>query len=189
MQNFSRWDVQTPANLNLDSLDDADWHRVVDETGAAGSLLVRVAKSSDGKLVITGLVMGDGIDEVTGQALRAIKPGEIIRTIQWRESGTLPPRSVGALGPTGLARFEGMTERVESHAEASAAPSKRGRRGPTHEELTRFAEVYTKHSTYSDAAMTLAARELGLSRATANRWAARCRNEGLLNLEPREDDQ
>lgn len=53
------------------------------------------------------------------------------------------------------------------------------------QELRAFADTYTKalaHEPYR--AMTAAAKEHGISRATAHRWADRCRGLGYLSQRP-----
>ncbi len=151
MTDYARWDVRDGLQVPAGLVDGPDWHRIEDTL------------------------------EVTANVLRAVSLAEVIRTIQWRESGSLPPRSVGAIGPTGLGRFEGHEANVRMAAQpVDAAPSRRGAHAPTQEDLERFADVYRRHATYSRSAMTLTARELNMHRATAHRWRERCRAAGLL---------
>jgi hypothetical protein len=184
MTEYSRWNIDAGATITPEALTTGDWHVVDDETSATGRFYVRVGYSTDGKLIVTGLLLGDRLDEISSNTLRAVNLGEIIKTIQWRESGYMPPRSVGAVSPlTGLARFEGMTEAIEASAEQSEQQSRRGRRAPKRAKLEEFALAYRRHTTYSVAAMSLAARDVHISRATANRWAARCRDLNI-SLQP-----
>lgn len=191
MSTHSRWNVDAGARLTPEALATPDWHVVDDETGDAGRFYVRIGKGADGKLIVTGIVIGDGLDEITSNTLRAVQLGEVIKTIQWRESGSLPPRNVGDVDAlTGLARFEGMTEAVEDAAAQGEQESRRGRRAPTRGQLEEFATAYRRHSTYTNAAMTRAAADLHISRATANRWAERCRDLGIsLRPDWKEDDK
>lgn len=191
----SRWDIKPAAPLPLDELAAGSWLAVDDTEGDAGRLFVRVAEAADGRLVITGLHMS-GEGEITANTLRAIQPAAILRTIAWRESGEAPPRSVGEIGPTGLARFEGIADELATIAETTEQmtdESRRGRRGPRREELARFAETYRRHlraDPRNPIAATMRDMAKGghpIGRATAHRWLARCRDLGLLD--PREDDR
>lgn len=180
MTDFSRWDISERAELDAAALAADEWHAVDDTDGRAGRIYVRVAKGIDGRLIITGMLLGDGVVEVTANVLRAVKPAEILATMQWRASGSPPPPSAGDIGPSGLARYEGMTEAIEASARQEPVESARGRRGPSRRDLERFAEAYLRHQSYTHHAMTRAARDTGISRAAANRWAARCREIGIL---------
>ncbi|GAA4066346.1 hypothetical protein [Agromyces indicus] len=191
----SRWDITPAAPLPLDELAAGSWLAVDDTEGDAGRLFVRVAEAADGRLVITGLHMS-GEGEITANTLRAIQPAAILRTIAWRESGVAPPRSVGEIGPTGLARFEGVADELATVAEATEQTgdeSRRGRRGPTRDKLVRLAETYRRHlradprDPVAATLRELARGGLPIARATAYRWLDRCRELGLLD--PREDNR
>lgn len=184
MTEYARWDVRDNLQVPAGLVDGPDWHRIEDTTGEVPTFYVRVGTAPDGRMIVTGLLLAEpaeGALEVTANVLRAVSLADVIRTIQWRESGSLPPRSVGPIGPTGLGRFEGHEASVRASAQqVEAAPSRRGQRAPDQEALEEFAAVYRRHATYSRSAMTLTARELHIHRATAHRWRERCRAAGLL---------
>lgn len=183
MTEYARWDVRDDLQVPAGLVEGADWHRIEDTTGEVPAFYVRVGAAADGRMIVTGLLLAEPAEdalEVTANMLRAVSLAEVVRTIQWRESGALPPRSLGPIGPTGLGRFEGHDASVRAAAQPVAAPSRRGQRAPDHEDLEHFAAVYQRHATYSRSAMTLTARELHMHRATAHRWRERCRAAGLL---------
>lgn len=184
MTEYARWDVRDDLLVPAGLVDGPDWHRIEDTAGEVSTFYVRVGTAPDGRMIVTGLLLAEpaeGALEVTANVLRAVSLAEVIRTIQWRESGSLPPRSGMGMGPTGLLRFDGHEDHVRAAAQpVEAAPSRRGARAPTQEDLERFAEVYRRHATYSRSAMTLTARELNIHRSTADRWSKRCRAAGLL---------
>lgn len=182
MTTFSPWDIQERESDFRQYIEKNDWHKIT--RPGDQSFHIRVGTAIDGQYVITGLLLG-GVDapaEITGQTLRSIKISEILNTIFWRETGSPPPRSVGDIGPTGLARFEGMTEGVAASAHDLSIESASGRRGPTQVDLTSFAAEYeAQRKVNPHRAMSTAARHCGISRATANRWAARAKELGLLS--------
>ncbi|MGE0300863.1 MAG: hypothetical protein AB7G36_18700 [Candidatus Nanopelagicales bacterium] len=192
MTSHARWDIDPAPVAGIDP-SGPDWYRVTDTEGRVPVLSVRVSEAGDGRLVLTGLVIGDGAHEVDANMLRAIQPAAIVRTIAWRHYGAPPPRSVGDIGPTGLARFEGVAQAINAiatDAEPTGEESRRGRRGPSRIQLERFAEEYqSRYRVSRYDAMTATARKLRISRATAHRWASRCRELGLLSAqEARTDD-
>ncbi len=183
MTEYARWDVRDDLQVPAGLVEGPDWHRIEDTAGEVPAFYVRVGNAADGRMIVTGLLLAEPAEdalEVTADMLRTVRLAEVIRTIQWRESGSLPPRSVGPIGPTGLGRFEGHEEHVRASGQSVEGPSRRGQRAPDEDALKDFAAVYLRHATYSRSAMTLTARELHMHRATANRWHARCRAAGLL---------
>lgn len=183
MTEYARWDVRDDLQVPAGLVEGRDWHRIQDTTGEVPTFYVRVGTAVDGRMIVTGLLLAEPAEnavEVTANVLRAVSLAEVIRTIQWRESGALPPRSVGPIGPTGLGRFEGHEDSVRSTAQPVDRASRRGQRAPDQDALEHFAAVYQRHATYSRSAMTLTARELHMHRATAHRWRERCRALGLL---------
>lgn len=186
----SRWNISTHVTPPPAELDDGTWHAVDDSENETGRIFVRVAEATDGRLIIVGLHLS-GEHEITANTLRAIQPAAILRTIAWRENNDAPPRSDGDIGPAGLARFEGVADEIAAISDTAPPTeqqSKRGRRGPSSDELARFADIYRRHlreNPYN--AMDRTARELNIHRATAHRWHERCRDQGLLD--PKEDNQ
>jgi hypothetical protein len=195
MTNTSRWDINEHAAINPDAFTAGDWHTVDDTQGAAGRFYVRVGKSPDGQLVITGILMGGEpipfvgvvLPAITAKTLREIQPAQILKTMQWREKDSPPPRGIGPVDPlTGLARFEGMTERIEAAAREQKGP---GRPGPSLAQLREFAAVYLRHREYAGVrAMSHTYREMHISRAKANRWAKQCRELGFIPTGETEND-
>lgn len=187
---FSRWNIAEGRSIPAERIKD-EWHLVIDTAGGGGEFWVSVGQAQDGRYVITGLHMSAG--EITARMLRELQPAAIIAAMRWRATGSAPPASVGGVSPiSGLARFEGMTEHIEAHAsrspslgddDESPAP-RRGPQPPNEDMLREFARVYLAHAEYSKGPMTLTARDLQISRATANRWADRCRALGLLPVKP-----
>lgn len=166
---------------------------------------VRVGKTDDGRLVVTGLLLGlSDEQEITWEALRAIKPASLLSLLF---SGFDPehPRDAykdladqaDALDQAGLEaetetewRSELMRHLVAarlwtatSFAQTKADAVLRSRRGMA-SNLTEFAEVYRRHyATQPRRATTATAKELNISRATAIRRIAECRAKGLLPAE------
>ena len=194
MTETSRWDINEHAAINPDAFTAGDWHTVDDTRGAAGRFYVRVGKSPDGQLVITGILMGGdpipggvALPAITARTLREIQPREILKTMQWRETESPPPRGIGPVDRlTGLADFEGMTERIETAAREQKG---RGRPGPSQVQLREFAAVYLGHREHAGArAMSHTYRELHMSRTKAHRWAKQCRELGFITTGETEND-
>lgn len=195
MTETSRWDIAEHATIDPDTFIDGDWHHAKDTTGAAGRFYVRVGKSPDGELVITGMLMlgeparkgGAALPAITARTLREIQPREILKTIQWSATSSPPPRRVGPVDPlTGLARFEGTTERIEAVARERKGP---GRPGPSPAHLREFAAVYLEHLEDGGAwPMARTYRKLHISRSKAHRWAKRCRDLDLIPMGETEND-
>jgi hypothetical protein len=184
----SRWDVNVDAPPPVDELSSGDWLAITDTRGEAGDLFIRLGAAADGRPIVTGMYLS-GEREITAKTLRAIQLATILRTITWRESGSAPPASIGGIGPTGLARFEGVVDAIDAvvdSAERIEGASTSGSRAPRRDDLERFASTYRgflRESPYDAVART--ASHLKMHRATAHRWIARCRDLGLLD--PREE--
>ncbi len=173
----SRWDVDT--ETTAPALD--GWIRVIDTARKIAPLHVRLGEDESGRLIIVGLHI-DGDIELTARAMREISLPEIIKTIAWRDTGSPPPRSVGdVVAPTGLARFEGVAMEIE-RAAASAAPAeaKRGRPGPTDEQLQRVVDAYRRHARQTRNAIAATVREANLSRASVQRHLDLAHDRGLF---------
>lgn len=190
----SEWDIDPrPTSLTGDDLD-GDWYVVSgtsERTRAAGDVVVRIGKTADGRLILTGLMLS-GDREITANTLRAIQPAKIVQMIAWREEGGAPPQSVGSVHPgTGLTDFEGVAMEIEAIAAAAPAvddESKRGRKGPTRSDLEQFARVYLGFYRAGKAdPVKQTTRALNISRATAHRRIAQARAIGLIPS--REEDR
>jgi hypothetical protein len=118
----------------------------------------------DGRQVVCGLRIGGEsgteADEITPNVLRQIKLGEIIAAF--------------------FDYFEPAWEMEDALAELSVPP-RPASRGPDDADLREFARMYrTELARQPHRAMTAAAEARNISRATANRWAATCRQLGYL---------
>lgn len=191
----SRWDI-APAALNMP--DSEQWYQIIDTSAAtAPSFHVRISEDASGRLIITGLHI-DGDIEITGRVLREITPAEIVRTIAWRSEGGTPPRSAGdVVSPTGLHRFEGVAMEIEQIREsAQPVETKRGRPGPTDEQLRVVVDVYRRHARETRNAIAATTREVSRSRASVQRWLDLAHERGLFpegrrrpSTNTREEDQ
>ncbi|MBF0673169.1 MAG: hypothetical protein IR160_11360 [Salinibacterium sp.] len=189
----AEWDVD-PRPVTPSDDAQGDWYAVrgtTDRTRAAGDLLVRVGESTDGRLILTGLrIVGER--EITANTLRAIQPAKIVQTIAWRETSGKPPRAVGDVDPlTALARFEGVAmefEAIAADAPVTGGESKRGRRGPSRDDLEQFADVYLGFYRAGKAdPVKQTTRALNISRATAHRRITQARKLGFIP--PREEEK
>jgi hypothetical protein len=142
----------------LEDLVHDDWI-VVFGGGLPAPVDVRIERAADGRYAFTGLRLGMGRrEEITSQTLREIRLGEIMADY-----------------------VETFRPDITAEMEASAARASRALRpprGPDHEALAAFARTYMTENPRR--AMTAAARVHNISRATANRWAAICRELGYL---------
>ncbi|EIC06300.1 hypothetical protein OR221_0367 [Microbacterium laevaniformans OR221] len=172
----SRWDVSNESTApGLDG-----WVRIVDTAHKIAPLHVRVGEDESGRLIIVGLHI-DGDLELTARAMREISLPEIVKTIAWRQTGSPPPPSVGDVSPIGLARFEGVAMEIErAAASASPAETKRGRPGPTDDQLQRVVDSYRRHARQTRNAIAATMREVNLSRASVQRHLDLAHARGLF---------
>lgn len=136
--------------------------------GLDAPIHIRLARTRDGAISINGLVMGasDGAPEVTANALRQIRPRDVVN----RLFRTPPPE---ANEPVWGFSFERWPE-IPSDAAAV-------RSSGTSDRLEEFAAIYLREKEIQPSrAMTATAEAMHISRATANRWAARARDRGLI---------
>jgi len=141
---------------------------------------VRMNQHADGRYVITGLLIGEAFsrEEITSQDLRQIKLSKILAwLLRDYDPGNLPewsPRTSIRLVAEMNARQGGPVV---------TGPS----RAPDDATLRDFARTYlTELARQPRRAMTASARAHSISRATANRWAAICRQAGYLPAAPKE---
>lgn len=123
---------------------------------------ILVDRTPEGRYMFTGLRLGGDPEEdeyeITSQTLRQIRLSEIQAAY--------------------FEHFEPIRLMEESLAEVSYPLRPRG---PEHEALSAFARTYlTELARQPRRAMTAAAKTHNISRATANRWAATCRELGML---------
>ena len=123
---------------------------------------IRVDRAQDGRHVFTGIRIGgeSGTQEITSQTLRQIRLAEILAAH--------------------FEHFEPIFQMEASLAEVSYPLRPRGR-GPDDQALRDFARTYQiELARQPRRAMSAAAKAHSISRATANRWAAVCRQLGYL---------
>lgn len=171
---------------NWEDLSEDEWVRV-EGGGLSAPIYVRVIKTNDGGVAINGLVMGAAWprSEVTANELRQVRPRDILNQLfadfdpnsppdydDWEDSITW-----GLMHEVYMMRLP--TVPVESSAARSAG---------TPDKLEEFARIYLREfKLRPKKAMTATAEAMNISRATANRWAARARDRGLLpQRSPRE---
>lgn len=127
---------------------------------------VRIGQADNGRFVFTGLRIGVAArEEVTANVLRKIRLAEILADY-W-------------------VAFPPITEReILAHAADMSRPLPPGR-GPDDDALRAFAAAYlTELREHPHRAMSAAAKARNVSRATAHRWAAMCRERGYLPGDP-----
>jgi hypothetical protein len=162
------------------SLDEDDtWTRVAGGTLEA-PIYIRIAKTKDGRGVINGLLIGGAWprEQITANTLRSIKIGEILEKVFDGWDINTPPDydDLEDQVSWGL-----MHETFVRQAETIPSDSRAGSRSAPSDQLEEFARAYlTQRGRNAYRAMTATAKEFSISRATANRWAARCRDRGLL---------
>lgn len=135
-------------------------------------LRIRVGRGTDHRFLVTGLVVGeDGGGEITSDTLRRIRLGEIMRALFTHfEPGE-------RLDPDDVLRYQMLRELVADRAAPVATTS----RSPQDDQYRAFAQTYLRElARQPRRAMTAAASAHQVSRATANRWAAVCRERGYL---------
>jgi hypothetical protein len=157
----------------------------------------RVGKTDDGRLVVTGLLLGlDDEQEITWESLRAIKPASLLSYLFSGFDPESPQRAYSELADKADASgdVDSQSELIRhlvaarlwtatSFARNKAEAVLRSRRGMA-ADLTEFAEVYRRHyATQPRRATTATAKELNISRATAIRRIAECRAKNLLPSE------
>lgn len=137
---------------------------------------IRFGRAPNGRTTVRGLRIDtdpiraadpSNIDvEITSATLRRIKLSEI--QAAYYESITGFYRDVGVL-------------KGEQSTAGTSRPRRTPGRGPTNDDLRKFADAYKAAlDAVPSRAMTTTAKGLKISRATANRWAALCRELGYL---------
>lgn len=153
--------------------------------GLPSPIRLRIGKSPGGEtLVPTAVVIDHGDQEVTSETLRAIRLREILRSfwdaVNVPDDGPRWRRATPTSEP----------ELVEDDQEFSRwliryfiqnAPELDSQPGDLAADQRRFAQAYRRELVRNPRrAMTAAAEELGISRATAHRWATKLREQGVL---------
>ena len=166
--------VSTNPDLSRSMRPAGHWVRV-----SGGDLPVpvelRINRHADGRYVVTGLMMGDEFNpaEVTSQTLREIRLGKVLAWLL----EDFDPDNLPAWSPRTTIR---MIADVNADQAGQVAAS-RSQRAPGDQVLRDFARTYlTELARQPRRAMTAAAKAHNISRATANRWAALCRQLGYL---------
>ncbi|GLJ79173.1 hypothetical protein GCM10017586_08550 [Microbacterium imperiale] len=185
MTQTARWNVRDDQPVPEGLTQGAGWLLIEDtREPAAPSFWVRTGTAEDGRVILTGILLADADAslEVTTNALRAIRVPEVVRAIHWRAVGGPPPASVGEVGPTGLARFEGVAQAIENAPQPAPVPPKRGQ-VVTDEELRAAVEEYSKHR-WSPSPIAATAAALHMSRATVQRRLDRAAERGMFDGRP-----
>ena len=152
--------------------------------GLEQPLYARIGWSADGRPVITGLLLGAGGGaEITSSTLRSVRVGALLEQLfagftldSFPKYGDLDDELEWAL----------MQQTYVAGAPKLPDDSRAAARGAGNELLADFARRYSEEIVRNPRrAMTTTAEAFHISRATANRWAERCRDIGLLP--PRED--
>lgn len=182
MTKHTQWQIEGQTAFDLAQFETGDWHTLV---GDESRIYVRVGRTDEGRIVLTGLIV-EG-DELTATGLREIRMRDVLAAIAdhdtalnaWRSGDAPAPEFVGEIGPTGLARFD--VEPVASTVVGEPIPSKRGQ--PVSDDAYRqFAETYARFAAYPDP-IRRTCDALFISRATAHRRLNEVRERGLLNRE------
>jgi len=165
---------------NWEDLSEETWTRV--EGGSLDApVYVRLGRTSDGRSIVNGLVMGASWprDEITANVLRQIRIGEILRSVfdGWSLTDPEDLEELADQVTSGI-----LHETLARRAQPIPAVSRIGSRSVPDVELEEFARIYKAMLVlYPSRAMTETAKTLGhMSRSTANRWAEKCRQRGLL---------
>lgn len=173
-----------------------------------GPVLARLARTRDGRLAVTGLVLGaegSGSPEITASTLRQISPARIASAVQAEllrkpaegETVALPvdPQSglgqlraaLGMAGPQvrqadAVGHWKGRVRWLQDATGRAAEVENRAPGRPAiGPGLEDFAAVFREEFLKAPQRATAATAErLGLSRATANRRIRACRERGLL---------
>lgn len=162
-----------------EEFEDASWTQV-EAGGLEQPIHVRLGYSADGRRIITGLVVGGAFPhaEITSTSLRKVRIGAILEQLFDGYDVAEPPAydDLEAQIEWGL-----MHQAYDQHASRLTESSRAGERAASPSTLKHFAERYLMELDRNPRrAMTAAADALHISRATANRWARRAREEGLL---------
>lgn len=168
---------------NWEDLGEDTWTRIEGGTLDA-PIYVRVALAADGREVINGIMIGGAWprNEITANSLRNIKIGEILGCVfdGWSLADPPDPEDLGEQISWGL-----MHETYIRQSERIPSTSKSGSRGAPKARLDEFAQIYLhQRNLNAHRAMTATAEALNISRATANRWVALCRERGILPPKP-----
>jgi hypothetical protein len=156
-----------------------NWYAVAWKTGALtggmydGELLIRLAKSSDGRLVCTGMVLGGGAGsetEITARSLRDVPLAPLLAGLgQWREN-----RDQTGIFGAGFKRY--------------APKLRRGPRGLPDEHFKKIADLYRIALNRQPRAPLMVMRELLAkdrggyvpSDSTIHGWVRQARQRGFL---------
>jgi len=134
---------------------------------------VRIHRHADGRYVVTGLLIGEEFEprEITSQTLREIRLGRILADC-FKDFDPDRPQDWDR---TAIRMIADLNASVGGHV--ATGPSRR----PDDQKLRDFARTYQiELARQPRRAMTAAASAHSISRATANRWAAICREMGFL---------
>lgn len=153
----------------------------------AGSVYVRLGRTSNKQYVCTGLILDNDEGKVTTSSLRDIPITQIVNELvqEYAEYAHIDV----VLGA--MIKRVGEAEDRGEHVETMSIPGtpttqterpKRGGTGPGKTGLDEFAIAYRQAlNTDSQRPMAATAEMLDISVATAHRWRARCQETGRLD--------
>ena len=150
--------------------------------GLPWDVALRFHPHKDGRYVFTGLVVSGALPdppEITSKSLRHVRLADIQAALfgpdgPYPFDPTVPEGGSNPAAP-GVARW--LADQLAADGQASGGPV----RGPSDDALRKFASTYrAARKSEPHRAMAAAAAAHNISRATANRWADRCRQLGYL---------
>lgn len=154
------------------------WHEVTGGSLGDRRVLVRLARDDRGTLRCTGLLVGLDGQEITATNLRTIPVTAIVREVAEYLTVQSPD--------------DGLALMLQELFGAALAPApkrqpdrpRRGGEGPTDEHLRDFMRhLWRAGGRNQRGAMTRAAREYGIDRATAYRWLPLAAERGITGQE------
>lgn len=172
--------VDATSQYTWDTLEDFEWVEVRGGELEA-PILMRFGKTADGRFVLNGLILGADFPrpEITANTLRRIPIAEIVRQLWDNFTMESPPPYDDFEESVTWGLMQSFALRQDWLPDRSRATN----RAPADAELERFAEIYLEERARNHRrAMTSTAERLHISRATANRRAAVCRERGLLDV-------
>lgn len=174
-----RFEFRPDSRPPREEFEEESWTEV-EGGGLEHPIYVRLARSTDGRRVITGMVLGSAIPqhEITASSLRKVRIGAILEQLfdGFDEDPVPAYDDFEAQIEWGL-----MHQTYDLGAPQLATESRVSERGAQQGTLEAFADRYRlEFEKNPRRAMTATAEALHISRATANRWAEKARQARLL---------
>jgi hypothetical protein len=170
--------MQGMTSSTWDNMQEFEWIEVTGG-GLEAPIFIRTARTADDRFVVNGLILGGAWPrpEITAKSLRSIKLGGIVEQL-WSDFSLTDPPDYGDLEDSlTWALMQDFARKQDWLPHASQS----GQRAVGKPELEEFAKTYSEERLKNPRrAMTATAARMSISRATANRWASKCRTGGLL---------